>query len=117
MSLFYQDFGDGEPVVLVHGRPLSHRFWDATDASPKATAGSLTAWSAAHPDADLSHVTVPTLIVQGERDAFVPLEGSGARIARAIANSVLVTIPDAPHGAPLTHDGQRNQLMLEFLAR
>ncbi|GAA4905821.1 pimeloyl-ACP methyl ester carboxylesterase [Nonomuraea thailandensis] len=89
----------------------------AADASPKATADSLTAWSAADPGPGLARVTVPTLILQGEQDAFVPLEDSGARVARAIAGSSLVTIPDAPHGAPLTHVEQWNELLLEFLAR
>ncbi|MGW0804723.1 alpha/beta fold hydrolase [Nonomuraea sp. NPDC002799] len=89
----------------------------AADASPKGTADSLVAWGDAEPGPDLTHVTVPTLIIQGERDAFVPLEDSGTRVARAIAGSSLVTIPDAPHGAPLTHVEQWNELVLEFLAR
>src|SRR5262245_32427285 len=28
VSLFYEDVGDGPPVVLVHGWPLSRRFWE-----------------------------------------------------------------------------------------
>jgi pimeloyl-ACP methyl ester carboxylesterase len=89
----------------------------AADASPRATAQSLAAWSSAAPDAELARVAVPTLIVQGEADAFVSPRDSGARLRRAIAGSALVTIPGAPHGAPLTHDEQWNQLLLEFLAR
>ncbi|HEX8385833.1 MAG TPA: alpha/beta hydrolase [Rubricoccaceae bacterium] len=27
-ELFYQDFGTGQPVVLLHGWPLSHRMWE-----------------------------------------------------------------------------------------
>ena len=27
-ELFYQDFGTGRPVVLIHGWPLSHRMWE-----------------------------------------------------------------------------------------
>ncbi|WP_222871115.1 alpha/beta fold hydrolase [Nonomuraea sp. PA05] len=89
----------------------------AADASPQATAQSLAAWSSADPAVDLPRVTVPTLIVQGEADAFVPPQDSGARLERAIGGSALVTIPGAPHGAPLTHHEQWNQLLLEFLAR
>ncbi len=88
----------------------------AADASAKATADSLAAWGAADPGADLGHLAAPTLIIQGERDAFVALEDSGARVARAIAGSSAVTIPDAPHGAPFTHHEQWNELILEFLA-
>ncbi|MFI6317632.1 alpha/beta fold hydrolase [Nonomuraea sp. NPDC050556] len=89
----------------------------AADASPKATADSLAAWGTADLDQDLAQVTVPTLIVQGEDDAFVRPEDSGARVARAIASGSLVTVPDAPHGASLTHHEQWNELILEFLAR
>ena len=28
VNLFYQDLGTGEPVVLIHGWPLSHEMWD-----------------------------------------------------------------------------------------
>ncbi|GAA3072820.1 alpha/beta fold hydrolase [Streptosporangium carneum] len=90
---------------------------DAADASPKATADSLAAWDAADPGPELARVTVPTLIIQGEGDAFVPLKDSGTRVARALDGSSLTTIPDAPHGAPLTHAEQWNALMLEFLTR
>ena len=28
-ELYYQDLGEGRPVVLVHGWPLSHRMWES----------------------------------------------------------------------------------------
>jgi pimeloyl-ACP methyl ester carboxylesterase len=28
-ELYYQDIGEGQPVVLVHGWPLSHRMWES----------------------------------------------------------------------------------------
>jgi non-heme chloroperoxidase len=27
-NLFYQDIGEGRPVVLIHCWPLSHRVWE-----------------------------------------------------------------------------------------
>ena len=27
-ELYYQDLGQGPPVVLIHGWPLSHRMWE-----------------------------------------------------------------------------------------
>ncbi|MGW3352482.1 alpha/beta fold hydrolase [Nonomuraea rubra] len=88
----------------------------AADASPRATAESLTVWESADPSSDLARIAVPILIVQGEADAFVPPEDSGRRVARAVAGSVLATIPSAPHAAPITHHEQWNQLVLEFIA-
>lgn len=28
VKLYYKDFGEGQPVILVHGWPLSHRMWE-----------------------------------------------------------------------------------------
>jgi len=28
LQLFYQDYGSGQPIVLIHGWPLSHRAWE-----------------------------------------------------------------------------------------
>ena len=28
-TLYYQDLGEGRPVVLIHGWPLSHRMWES----------------------------------------------------------------------------------------
>ncbi len=32
-DLYYQDLGDGPPVVLIHGWPLSHRMWESQVAA------------------------------------------------------------------------------------
>ena len=29
VKIFYQDYGEGQPVVLIHGWPLSHTSWEA----------------------------------------------------------------------------------------
>ncbi len=28
VSLYYEDYGSGQPIILIHGWPLSHRMWD-----------------------------------------------------------------------------------------
>ncbi len=28
VNLYYEDYGKGQPVILIHGWPLSHRMWD-----------------------------------------------------------------------------------------
>ncbi|MAZ26151.1 MAG: alpha/beta hydrolase [Cytophagaceae bacterium] len=28
INLFYQDYGEGQPIVLIHGWPLSHQMWE-----------------------------------------------------------------------------------------
>ena len=66
---------------------------------------------------DLRKVTVPTLVLHGEADAIVPLEGSGLRTHQAIAHSQLVTIPGAPHGLNVSHAQAFNEALLDFLRR
>ncbi|MEO6348620.1 MAG: alpha/beta hydrolase [Aquaticitalea sp.] len=29
VDLYYQDYGSGQPVILIHGWPLSHRAWES----------------------------------------------------------------------------------------
>ena len=64
---------------------------------------------------DLATVTVPTLVLHGEADAVVPLEGSGLRTHRAVRHSTLVTVPGAPHGLNVSHAPAFNEALLTFL--
>jgi pimeloyl-ACP methyl ester carboxylesterase len=64
---------------------------------------------------DLKKLTVPTLVIHGEADAIVPLEGSGLRTHRAVAHSQLVTLKGAPHGLNVSHAQVFNEALLLFL--
>ena len=33
VDIFYQDYGSGQPVILIHGWPLSHQAWEAQIAA------------------------------------------------------------------------------------
>ncbi len=64
---------------------------------------------------DLKKVTVPTLVIHGDADAIVPIEGSGLRTHRAVLGSKLVTVSGAPHGLNLSHAQAFNDALLWFL--
>ncbi len=64
---------------------------------------------------DLEKVTVPTLVIHGEGDAIVPIEGSGARTHRAVSQSNLVRVNGAPHGLNVSHAHAFNDALLSFL--
>jgi non-heme chloroperoxidase len=64
---------------------------------------------------DLRSVTVPTLVIHGDGDAIVPLEGSGQLTHQAIKNSELVVLRDAPHGCNVSHAQEFNHALLQFL--
>jgi len=64
---------------------------------------------------DLEKVTVPTLVIHGDADAIVPLEGSGQRTHRAVPHSELVVVRGGPHGLNVSHAPEFNEALLSFL--
>ena len=66
---------------------------------------------------DLAAVTVPALVIHGEGDATVPLEGSGQRTFAALADADMSVITGAPHGLNVTHRDAFNAALLKFLHR
>lgn len=66
---------------------------------------------------DLPRITVPTLVIHGDADGIVPLEGSGARTHAAVQGSELIVIEDAPHGFNVSHADQFNAALIDFLRR
>ncbi len=65
---------------------------------------------------DLPNVTVATLVIHGDGDGTVPLEGSGARTHAAIPHSELVVLAGAPHGCNVSHAEEFNAALITFLA-
>jgi len=66
---------------------------------------------------DLPNVTVPTLVIHGDADGTVPFEGSGQRTHEAIPHSELHVIAGGPHGINVSHVGEFNGKLIEFLAK
>jgi non-heme chloroperoxidase len=64
---------------------------------------------------DLKKLNVPTLVIHGDADAIVPIEGSGQRTHRSIVHSTLVVVKGAPHGLNLSHAQAFNDALLSFL--
>jgi non-heme chloroperoxidase len=65
--------------------------------------------------AELSRISLPTLIVQGDADASAPLPLTGMRTAELLPNSRLLVYENAPHGLYLTHREQVNADLLTFV--
>ncbi len=80
-----------------------------------AALGCMQAWATTDFRRDLAAVTVPTLVLHGDADATVPLEGSGQRTHAAIPHSQLRVLAGAPHGCNVSHRDAFNQALLDFL--
>jgi non-heme chloroperoxidase len=66
---------------------------------------------------DLTKLTVPTLVIHGDSDGIVPLEGSGSLTHQAVEGSTLVVLEGAPHGCNVSHAEEFNAALLEFLEK
>lgn len=86
-------------------------------ASKNAALACLTAFGNTDFREDLPRVTVPSLIIHGDADTTVPLEGSGRRTHEALRDSRLHVIAGGPHGIPISHADEFNEVLLAFLAQ
>ena len=62
-----------------------------------------------------ARIALPTLIVQGDKDASAPLELTGVKTSKLIKGSELKVYEGAPHGLPLTHSERFLADLLAFL--
>ncbi|MHA7174884.1 alpha/beta fold hydrolase [Arthrobacter monumenti] len=86
-------------------------------ADKKAALACMEAFGTTDFRRDLPKVNVPTLILHGDSDGIVPIEGSGQRTQTAIPGSELHVIAGAPHGCNVSHADEWNSAVLEFLKK
>lgn len=67
--------------------------------------------------ANLRAVTVPTLIIQGDKDTSTPLDLTGRKTAAQIKGSELRVYEGAAHGLPISHMERLNSDVRKFLGR
>jgi non-heme chloroperoxidase len=65
---------------------------------------------------ELPHISVPTLIIQGDKDASAPIALTGKPTAELIPNAQFRIYEGAPHGLFLTHKDRLNADLLGFIA-
>jgi len=64
---------------------------------------------------EMSKIAVPSLIIQGDHDASIPVELSGQVCAELIGGSAFTLYEDAPHGLYLTHRDRLTADLLSFV--
>ena len=99
--------------IFCWGKRVSEQ---AVQASWKVAAGaSATACLACVPTwhedfrKDLTHVDVPTLVIQGDADRILPISASGLRTAKLIQGARLLVVKDGPHCITWTHADEVNR--------
>lgn len=97
---------------------LIQSFWrQGMLAGAKNTYDSIAAFSATDFREDLAKFDVPTLVIHGDDDQIVPIDGSGKASAALIENAELLIYEGAPHGLADTHKDRLNQDLLTFLRK
>ncbi len=64
--------------------------------------------------AELPKIGVPTLIIQGDKDASTPLDLTGRKTAKLIPGAELKVYEGAPHGLMFTHMDRFNRDLVAF---
>jgi pimeloyl-ACP methyl ester carboxylesterase len=84
-------------------------------ASLKALVECNVTFSQANFRAELPRITVPTLVIQGDKDTSAPLELTGRRTAELIPHAALKVYEGAPHGLFVTHIARLNADLAAFV--
>ncbi|MFN0182988.1 MAG: alpha/beta fold hydrolase [Aquabacterium sp.] len=114
-ELFTRDFFSANGVLKVTEAQRSEAVSLCHQSAQHAALACMDSFDATDFREDLKKATVPTLVIHGDADAIVPIEGSGLRTHRAVPHSQLVTVKGAPHGLNLSHAQAFNQALLSFL--
>lgn len=64
---------------------------------------------------ELPRISVPTLVVHGDKDASAPIDLTGRPTAALIPNARLKVYQGAPHGLFVTHKDRLNADLLDFI--
>lgn len=113
MNQFFSRNGDGN--ILVSEAQRQEALVLCSQASKLAALETMQAFALADFRDDLKKISVPTLVIHGDADGIVPLEGSGDRTHRAIAHSQLHVIAGGPHAINVSHAEEFNASLITFL--
>ncbi len=114
---FTRDFFSANGVLKVTEQERQDAIALCRQSDQTAALGCMKSFGTTDFRNDLTKVTVPTLVIHGDADAIVPIEGSGARTHQSIASSTLTVVFGAPHGFNVSHADQFNVSLLDFLRR
>ena len=112
---FSRDFFSAHGVLQVSEAQRNDAIALCHQSAPHAALACMDSFCTTDFRADLKTVTVPTLVIHGDADAIVPIEGSGERTHRAVPHSQLVRVTGAPHGLNVSHPQVFNEALLSFL--
>lgn len=112
---FATDFFSADGELMVTEEQRQDALTLAGAARDEALLGCIDAFGRTDFRRDLEQVSVPTLVIHGDSDAIVPFEVSGRRTAEMVAGARTVVVEGGPHGFNVSHAGEFNRALLDFL--
>lgn len=134
IEMYYEVHGSGEPIVLIHGLSMDSSTWfnqvpilsqkyqvvvfdnrgvGQTDA-PHGFAGQVAALMKHDTRSRISQISVPTLVLIGGDDIFIPIEFS-EELAGKIPKAELVALERGGHNCWMEFPELFNQAVMQFL--
>jgi len=117
MDTFTTEFFSANGTLMVTEKQRQEALALEAQASKPAELASMAAFGFTDFRDDLTHVTVPALVIHGDADGTVPFEGSGARTHAALPGSRLHVVKDGPHGINVSHGAEFNRVLVDFLGQ
>ena len=120
-SVFYRDlpsgpfYGFNRPGVDSSEAIIENWWRQGMMGGAKAHYDGIVTFSQTDFTEDLKKITIPVLVMHSEDDQIVPYAAAGPKSAELLANGILKTYKDFPHGMPTTHAEVVNADLLEFL--
>jgi non-heme chloroperoxidase len=120
-SVFYRDlpsgpfYGFNRPGVDSSEAIIENWWRQGMMGGAKAHYDGIVTFSQTDFTEDLKKITIPVLVMHSEDDQIVPYVAAGPKSAALLANGILKTYKDFPHGMPTTHADVINADLLEFL--
>jgi pimeloyl-ACP methyl ester carboxylesterase len=117
---FLDDFGKTFFSASLLNHPVSapflnHYSMQGAIASPRATLECASAFSTTDFRDEMETVNVPVLIIHGDNDKIVPIEGSAYNSAKMIPENEFVIYEGAPHGLFYTDRKRLNEDLIKFI--
>lgn len=95
---------------------MQDAFWrQGLQAGHKNAYDCIKAFSETDFHEDLKKVDVPTLVIHGDDDQVVPIDGAGRKTAKLVKGARIIEYKGGPHGITDTHKDRLNNDLLAFL--
>lgn len=122
-SQFFRDvpsgpfYGFNRPNAKVSDGMIKNWWRQGMMAGFKATYDCIQAFSETDFTDDLKAMNLPTLIMHGDDDQIVPIEGSAKLAHKLVKGSIFKVYPGFDHGMAATHPEEINNDLLAFIQR